>query len=114
MGRDLQRAVTPPRPIGLVEATLGGSSIESWSSADALAACEPHVDRSGGGNGGLWNGLIEPLLSSTLKGVVWYQGECLGSRIWGQDFFPTSEKQLVISIEIGSCHDVSTRTKHPV
>ena len=73
MGRDLQRAVTPPRPIGLVEATLGGSSIESWSSADALAVCEPRRDSSSGGNGGLWNGLIEPLLSSTLKGVVWYQ-----------------------------------------
>ena len=113
MGRDLQRAVQPPRPIGLVEASLGGTPIEAWSSPEALAACSrseygepgseygepgatavaeehqnafatginntsPTSEQAQGGSSsssGLWNGLIEPLLTSTLKGVVWYQGE---------------------------------------
>ena len=91
------------------EATLGGTSIQAWSSADALAACsaadharagsrsaahaddpkplqiiepdsgaasdadpaaDPEVDPAAA-NGGLFNGLIAPLLSNTIKGVVW-------------------------------------------
>ena len=120
-GRDLQRALNPPRPIGLIEASLGGTTIQAWSSADALsrpctvdniiaggtsnggsstrtgtsgdadddnADVEPVVvgsDGGGGGDGegsndegssgGLWNGLIEPLVRSTIYGAIWYQGE---------------------------------------
>lgn len=70
-GRNLQAALEPPRPIGLIEASLGSTSIEAWSSADAQAACT--LARTDGS--GLWNGLIEPLLSSVVKGVIWYQGE---------------------------------------
>ena len=99
-GRNLQAALHPPRPIGLIEASLGGTGIEAWSSADARSACpipevvanpgdktepdpdpepepepdifdehEPEAARNAAG--GLWNGLIEPLLSSVVKGVIW-------------------------------------------
>jgi hypothetical protein len=103
-GRDLQRALHPPRPLGLVEASLGGTPIQAWSSADALGAnCSVEAEmrvpngssplalngsrrlrglRSSSSlhssssssslrNGGLWNGLIEPLLRSTIYGAIW-------------------------------------------
>lgn len=99
-GRDLQRAVQPPRPIGLIEASLGGTPIQDWSSADALdtpcsverltgdrhtrntgparavtvdqAAAETEQgEKAANGNGGLWNGLIAPLLRSSIRGAIW-------------------------------------------
>jgi sialate O-acetylesterase len=77
-------------PVGIIRATLGGSPIEGWMSADALAShpefrvvAERWVDLrprvSGGGirnqPSGLFNGLIAPLLPYALRGIVWYQGE---------------------------------------
>jgi hypothetical protein len=75
-GRDLQRSLKPPRPIGLIEASLGGTPIQAWSSATALSS--PCSFTAGGGeartqvnNGGLWNGLIEPILASSIRGAIW-------------------------------------------
>ncbi|XP_065890778.1 sialate O-acetylesterase-like [Dysidea avara] len=67
-------------PIGLVATSWEGTTIEVWSSPDALKKCgidgpllpesviptTPSV---------LWNSMIYPFLNMTIYGVIWYQGE---------------------------------------
>ena len=65
-------------PIGLIDASVGGTFIEAWSPPEALAACG--VDDDGVGNDKnhneyLWNAMIHPFLNMAIKGVLWYQGE---------------------------------------
>jgi hypothetical protein len=89
-GRDLQRTLRPMRPIGLIETTLGGTSIQQWSSTDALAQCTKHssdsvsVPTDEAAVSGLFNGMIAPLMRSTILGAIWYQGICsmLTSRLY--------------------------------
>lgn len=86
--RDLQKAIGVP--IGIIRATLGGSPIEGWMSASALArdpafsivaerweAMRPKVKGDGirAQPSGLYNGLIAPLEPYGLTGFLWYQGE---------------------------------------
>ena len=49
-------------PIGLVNSSWGGSPIEPWTITAK-------------GSGGMYNGMIAPLLPFPAKGVLWYQGE---------------------------------------
>ena len=49
-------------PIGLINASWGGSPIEPWTI---------HEGRSGG----MYNGLIAPLVPFPVRGFTWYQGE---------------------------------------
>lgn len=87
-GRDLQEALHVP--IGIIKATLGGSPVEGWISAPALASnpaftvvaerwekMRPNVQGGSIRNepSGLYNGLIYPLEPFAIKGFVWYQGE---------------------------------------
>ena len=65
-------------PIGLIDASWGGTFIEAWSPPEALEACG--VDDDGVGNDKnhneyLWNAMIHPFLNMAIKGVLWYQGE---------------------------------------
>ncbi|XP_017322201.3 sialate O-acetylesterase [Ictalurus punctatus] len=88
-------------PIGLVESCWGGTPVEAWSSLRALQSCglkEPEsrspvytFPKSAMSNSlsytddeqwnkewsstVLWNAMIHPLLSMTIKGAIWYQGE---------------------------------------
>jgi sialate O-acetylesterase len=50
-------------PVGVINASVGGTPIEAWSP-----------------NGPLYNGLIHPLAPYALRGAIWYQGEsnCMG------------------------------------
>ncbi|XP_032937772.1 sialate O-acetylesterase [Catharus ustulatus] len=83
LGRSLYEALGSP--IGLVQATWGGTPIEAWSSRRVLQACglledmgrtSPHQRLSGPRTPSvLWNAMIHPLLNMTLRGVAWYQGE---------------------------------------
>lgn len=75
-GRDIYSALSPKVPFGLIEADVGGTPDEHWSSPDALKACmgpkawnmpEDTVDSV------LWNAMIVGLLRTTISGVVWYQ-----------------------------------------
>jgi sialate O-acetylesterase len=71
-GRNVHKALADagtPRPIGLIQSCQSGTPDEAWSSKDALAKC------NAGGGSTLWNGMIVPLLNTTIKGAVWYQGE---------------------------------------
>ena len=70
-------------PVGVIDATWGGSNIESWISkstllyapqfADSISRTDYHPWRNS--PTALWNGMISPLVPMAIKGVCWYQGE---------------------------------------
>lgn len=70
-------------PVGVIDATWGGSNIESWISKGALQYVPQLADSIARKDYGpwrnsptaLWNGMIQPLVPMALKGVLWYQGE---------------------------------------
>ncbi|MCH1440157.1 MAG: sialate O-acetylesterase [Rubripirellula sp.] len=49
-------------PIGLINSSWGGSPIEPWTIAN-------------GTSGGMYNGMIAPIVQYPIQGVIWYQGE---------------------------------------
>lgn len=57
----LQRDV--PVPVGVINAAVGGSKIETWLNQEPF------------GRGGNYQSRIDPLVGFGLRGVVWYQGE---------------------------------------
>jgi sialate O-acetylesterase len=76
-------------PIGLINSSWGGSPIDPWTVTEK-------------GSGGMYNGMIAPLMPFAVRGVIWYQGESnvgLGlkyrdkkealiagwRRVWGKD-----------------------------
>lgn len=76
MGRALFEALDPPRPIGLMQASWGGTSATQWSSGKALAQCgvyDAATDNTSRTT--LWNSAVVPLLCTTIRTIVWYQGE---------------------------------------
>ncbi len=73
-------------PIGMMEATAGGTHIEGWMPASgfdndpaladfATAAKTPKVKFHGTTISTLYNGMIHPLVPCAIRGVLWYQGE---------------------------------------
>lgn len=65
-------------PIGLVDSSFGGTTCEGWIPPADLAAFNAkdlHDSMFGFKPGTLHNGMIAPLGSLGLKGVLWYQGE---------------------------------------
>lgn len=72
-------------PIGLVNSSWGGSSIQAWMTPDVLKQYpeisqkhlmnesdvkQPHIVASM-----LYNGMINPIRNYAYRGVIWYQGE---------------------------------------
>ncbi len=49
-------------PVGLINSSWGGSPIEPWTI---------HA----GASGGMYNGMIAPLVPFPVRGILWYQGE---------------------------------------
>ncbi|VDI28937.1 sialate O-acetylesterase [Mytilus galloprovincialis] len=65
-------------PIGLITSAWGGTAIELWSSANALAKCgikEGKQENLTLTHSSLWNAMMAPFTRLTIYGVVWYQGE---------------------------------------
>ncbi len=73
-------------PIGMIEATAGGTHIEAWTPVEGFAADPalaefvtaaqtPKVLFHGTTICTLYNGMIHPLIPYALRGVLWYQGE---------------------------------------
>ena len=66
-------------PIGIINATYGGSRIETWMSEDMLGYDEQDVILGDGADHRqptmAYNAMIHPLLSVPVKGFLWYQGE---------------------------------------
>jgi sialate O-acetylesterase len=69
-------------PIGIVQASPGGTPAETWTDVEAMKAdpaLEPSLQRPArqmkSRPGALFNGMIAPLAPLAIKGVAWYQGE---------------------------------------
>jgi sialate O-acetylesterase len=73
-------------PIGLIEASAGGTQVEAWTPASGfttdpaladfvVAARTPKVRYDGTSISTLYNGMIHPMEPFALSGVLWYQGE---------------------------------------
>ncbi|QEG39437.1 sialate O-acetylesterase [Roseimaritima ulvae] len=73
-------------PIGIIDASWGGTPAEAWTpleglrkigDAEAIAAAEQQPDEPDLQQcpTRLYNGMIHPLRQMTLRGVIWYQGE---------------------------------------
>lgn len=65
-------------PLGIINSSFGGTSIEAWSPANSLT--EIPKDQLSGSMfgippGALFNNMIHPLFAHPVKGVLWYQGE---------------------------------------
>ena len=71
-------------PFGLISSQWGGTMVEMWQPNASLNAGTCH-NASGGkyvssqnkrwdiDSGALFNGMVRPLLTSTIKGALWYQ-----------------------------------------
>jgi sialate O-acetylesterase len=90
-GRKLYQSLKVP--IGLIEATAGGTHIEAWTPPSGFAADPaladftkaaqtPRVEYQGTRISTLYNGMIHPIAPYALRGVLWYQGE---SNVYNQD-----------------------------
>ncbi|MFC2090633.1 sialate O-acetylesterase [Bacteroidota bacterium] len=72
-------------PIGIINSSYGGTSIESWTSSSVLGYDEQDIVL-GDGSSYLqptlaYNAMLYPLRKIPLKGIIWYQGESnTGSR----------------------------------
>jgi len=70
-------------PVGIIQVAWGGTFIQSWMSAKSLQAFPevkllPEKDvafEDKNTPAGLFNGMINPLIGYSIKGVIWYQGE---------------------------------------
>ncbi len=60
-GRELHKNLNVP--VGLINSSWGGSPIEPW------------ISQGKNKSGGMYNGMIAPLTSFSVKGAIWYQGE---------------------------------------
>jgi sialate O-acetylesterase len=59
-------------PIGLIQSTFTGTVIEKWLPQESLTACNLKKNSVTSVH---WNSMIRPLLSLSIFGVIWYQGE---------------------------------------
>jgi alpha-L-fucosidase len=77
-------------PIGLIDSSWGGTPAEAWTSATTIRAIPELAARYGQAlenarntagtlpphaPAALYNGMIAPLVSFGIRGVIWYQGE---------------------------------------
>ena len=79
-GKELQEALDVP--VGLIDASYGGTPVEGWLSADWLAAnpkmaaiCKKSKNKKWGKKiSHLHNANIYPIRHATIAGTIWYQG----------------------------------------
>jgi len=80
-GRLLQETLHVP--VGLVVSAWGGSNVEAWMTEDMLKAfpsvkipkTATDIKEKNRTPTTLYQGMINPLVGLTIKGVIWYQGE---------------------------------------
>jgi sialate O-acetylesterase len=91
-GRDLQKELGVP--VGMIQSSLGGSMITSWTPQDSserefpfgkeMPITESQVKKQ---PGALYHLIVQPLTQLSVRGVIWYQGENDGDN-------PAYEQQL--------------------
>jgi len=85
-GRNVYQSLNGSLPIGLIQTSWSATSVETWSSPEAIDQCGPvesqpqHLHEKAVKMGPvlpslLYNGMISPLLPTRLAGILWYQGE---------------------------------------
>jgi len=69
-------------PVGIIQSSWGGSSIESWMDAQSLSVFKNKIipDTIPAINPNktptvMYNSMLHPYIGYTIKGVLWYQGE---------------------------------------
>ena len=70
-------------PVGMIQASVGGTSIITWLSPDVMRATflqgitikAPSNKTTPGAPSCLYNGMINGVTSCTINGIIWYQGE---------------------------------------
>jgi sialate O-acetylesterase len=74
-GREIHRELKVP--VGLINASVGGTPIESWMALEAQQAVPSlrPVIRSGSNIAVHFDAKVAPLIPCALRGVLWYQGE---------------------------------------
>ena len=72
-GRDLRKALNVP--VGIINSSVGGTSAQQWTRRSFLEADPQLAGAVTPNTGGLYNGMIAPLLPYALRGAIWYQGE---------------------------------------
>ncbi len=87
-GRELRRSLKVP--IGLINSSYGGTTIQAWMSARYVTGAAGHNQRMRDQFRGtiwgedqvkanlanrLYNAMIAPLIPYAIRGVIWYQGE---------------------------------------
>ena len=71
-GKTLEEALDVP--VGIVETSVGATSIDSWIPKDEFAAFAPSK-RAGNEPQIYFNGMAAAVLPYTARGFIWYQGE---------------------------------------
>ena len=61
-------------PLGLMQATWGGTWVEQWTRAAVVPRCGP-VPHNNASTGQIWNGMVAPIVNFTVMLTLWYQGE---------------------------------------
>ena len=86
-------------PVGLIQASWGGTKIEPWTSPDGFAAVpslreiyekvvrdtDPDAIGTREAPASLYYGMIHPLVPYAVRGVIWYQGE--SNRRQGMEYY---------------------------
>ena len=63
-------------PLGLISSNVGGTTIQAWSERQKLLSTCKNVSDPEGSTvyyGGLYNGMIAPLVNTSVAGFLWYQ-----------------------------------------
>ncbi|XP_059480899.1 sialate O-acetylesterase-like [Neocloeon triangulifer] len=73
----LSDALNASIPFGLIDTTWPGTRIEAWSSPRVIETCNAPSDNATNqnANSALWKAMVAPLTKTSVRGVLWYQGE---------------------------------------
>ena len=73
-GLAIDNAMQGRVPLGLMQATWGGTWVEEWTRAAVVPRCGP-VPHNNATTGQIWNGMVAPIINVTNMLTLWYQGE---------------------------------------